>query len=241
MLARPAVRAAIGSGPAGGLPLICYGGGGGCLLPAVAARAGLGPLYLPALSPVFSAFGVSTFDVEHRYEARTVVGKLAEGVADAGLADAVAALVAAARRDARGEGFDPGQAEMSVSVLRDDGTVLAEETEPGQVAAAVRQIGLAADQPVLVRLRATCAVRKPSLPRLAGDGPEPPGAQTGQRAVLLPGGWREVPVYARDRLPAGHALTGPCLLESSGTTCLIPAGMTGLIDQFGTAVLAAGA
>lgn len=241
MLARPAVLAAIGSPSAGDLALICYGGGGGCLLPAVAARAGLGPVYLPALSPVFSAFGVSTFDVEHRYEARVAAGKLADGGDPAGPVDPLAALVAAARRDARGEGFDPGQARMAVSVLCDYGTVLAGDLEPGQVAAAVRRIGLAADQPVLVRLRATCAVRKPSLPGLAGAGESPASAQTGQRTVLLPGGRREVPVYARDRLQAGHAMSGPCLLESSGSTCLIPAGMGCRIDHFGTAVLASGA
>ena len=236
MLARPGVRDAIGSLSAGDLALICYGGGGGCLLPAVAARAGLGPVYLPALSPVFSAFGVSTFDVEHCYEARLAAGKLADGGPDP-----VAALVAAARRDVRGEGFDPGAAAMAVSVLRDDGTVLAEGLEPGQVAAAVRQIGLAADQPVLARLRATCVVRKPGLPGQAASGGPLASAQTGQRAVLLPGGRREVPVYARDRLQAGHAMSGPCLIESSGSTCLVPAGMSCRIDHFGTAVLAPGA
>jgi N-methylhydantoinase A len=55
--------------------------------------------------------------------------------------------------------------------------------------------------------------------------------------VLLPGGRRDVPVYARDRLRAGHALSGPCLIESSGSTYLIPAGMDARIDHFGTAVL----
>jgi N-methylhydantoinase A len=55
--------------------------------------------------------------------------------------------------------------------------------------------------------------------------------------VLLPGGRRDVPVYVRDRLRAGHAISGPCLIESSGSTYLIPAGMDGRIDHFGTAVL----
>ena len=112
---------------------------------------------------------------------------------------------------------------------------------PDQVAAAVRQIGLAADQPVLARLRATCVVRKPGLPGQAASGGPLASAQTGQRAVLLPGGRREVPVYARDRLQAGHAMSGPCLIESSGSTCLVPAGMSCRIDHLGTAVLAPGA
>jgi N-methylhydantoinase A/oxoprolinase/acetone carboxylase beta subunit len=156
----------------------------------------------------------------------------------------VAALVAAARRDARGEGFDPEQAQLAISVLGGDGTVLADGLEPGQVAAAVQRIGLAPDQPVLARLRATCAVHQPGLPGQAeaeGSGPPLASAQTGQRSVLLPGGRHDVTVYARDRLRAGHAISGPCLIESSGSTYLIPAGMDGRIDHFGTAVLAPGA
>jgi N-methylhydantoinase A/oxoprolinase/acetone carboxylase beta subunit len=47
-----------------------------------------------------------------------------------------------------------------------------------------------------------------------------------------------VPVYARDRLQAGHAMAGPGLIESGGSTCLVPAGFVCRIDQFGTAVLA---
>ena len=233
MLARPAVQAGLGPRSAAGLALISYGGGGGCLLPSVAARAGLGSVYLPALSPVFSAFGVSTFDVQHAYEARMPAAQLSAG-------EPVAALVAAARRDARGEGFDPEQARLVISVLGGDGTILAEGLEPGQVAAAVQRIGLAPDQPVLTRLRATCAVHQPGLPGQAeADGAAPPlaSAQTGQRSVLLPGGRREVSVYVRDRLCAGHALSGPCLIESSGSTYLIPGGMDGRIDHFGTAIL----
>ena len=242
MLARPAVRASIGGVSAADLALISYGGGGGCLLPAVAVQAGLGPVYLPVLSPVFSAFGVSTFDVQHAYEARVPAGQLSGAGPDP--SGPVAALVAAARRDARGEGFDPERAQLVVSVLDGDGTVVADGLEPGQVAAAVQRIGLAADQPVLARLRATCAVHQPGLPRQAGadgSGVPPGGAQTGQRSVLLSGGRREVPVYARDRLRAGHVLSGPCLVESSGSTYLIPAGMAGRIDHFGTAILAPGA
>ena len=234
MLARPAARAALGGRPAAGLALISYGGGGGCLLPAVAARAGLGTVYLPVLSPVFSAFGVSTFDVEHSYEARLPAGQLG---ANGGLA----ALAAAARRDARGEGFDPGDARIDVSVLRDDGTALAEGLEPGQVAGAVRRLGLGAAGTALVRLRATCTVHKPGLPGQAGDGMPLADAQAGRRPILLPGGRCEVPVYARDRLQAGHAMSGPCLIESSGSTYLIPPGTSCRIDQFGTAVLAPGA
>jgi N-methylhydantoinase A len=238
MLARPAARAALGGRSAVGLALISYGGGGGCLLPAVAARAGLGTVYLPVLSPVFSAFGVSTFDIEHSYEARLPTGQLAIGQ---GVNGGLAALEAAARRDARGEGFDPGDARIEVSVLRDDGTALAEGLEPGQVAGTAQRLGLGAAGTALVRLRATCVVHKPGLPGQAEAGVPLADAQTGRRSILLPEGECEVPVYARDRLRAGHGMSGPCLIESGGSTYLIPAGTNSRIDQFGTAVLAPGA
>ena len=237
MLARPAVRSVLGGRSAADLALISYGGGGGCLLPAVAARAGLGTVYLPVLGPVFSAFGVSTFDVEHSYEARIPAGQLATGGANGGLA----ALEAAARRDARGEGFDPGDARIEVSVLRDDGTALAEGLEPGQVAGTAQRLGLGTAGTALVRLRATCVVHKPGLPGQAEAGVPLADAQTGRRSILLPDGRCEVPVYARERLQAGHAMSGPCLIESGGSTYLIPAGTSCRIDQFGTAVLAPGA
>ena len=237
MLARPAVRSVLGGRSAADLALISYGGGGGCLLPAVAARAGLGTVYLPVLGPVFSAFGVSTFDVEHSYEARIPAGQLATGGANGGLA----ALEAAARRDARGEGFDPGDARIEVSVLRDDGTALAEGLEPGQVAGTAQRLGLGTAGTALVRLRATCVVHKPGLPGQAEAGVPLADAQTGRRSILLPDGRCEVPVYARERLQAGHAMSGPCLIESGGSTYQIPAGTSCRIDQFGTAVLAPGA
>jgi N-methylhydantoinase A/oxoprolinase/acetone carboxylase beta subunit len=154
--------------------------------------------------------------------------------------DGLAGLVTAARRDARGEGFDPGAARMTVSVLADDGTVLAEGLAPGQVTEAVQRLGPPAGGAV-VRLRATCVVPKPGLPGLAEAGRPLADARTGRRSILLPDGRSEVPVYARDRLQAGHAMTGPCLIESGGSTCLVPAGMTCQIDHFGTAVLARGA
>ena len=237
MLARPAVRSVLGGRSAADLALISYGGGGGCLLPAVAARAGLGTVYLPVLGPVFSAFGVSTIDVEHSYEARIPAGQLATGGANGGLA----ALEAAARRDARGEGFDPGDARIEVSVLRDDGTALAEGLEPGQVAGTAQRLGLGTAGTALVRLRATCVVHKPGLPGQAEAGVPLADAQTGRRSILLPDGRCEVPVYARERLQAGHAMSGPCLIESGGSTYQIPAGTSCRIDQFGTAVLAPGA
>ncbi|HEV3404679.1 MAG TPA: hydantoinase/oxoprolinase family protein [Gaiellaceae bacterium] len=157
-------------GAAGASALVAYGGGGGILMPAVAARLGVATTILSRFSPVFSAFGVSTFDVRHTYEAR-------------GGDEAVARLREAAVRDMRGEGFDPDAIHFEIE--REDGIVrlsatcsvpkppLPEEPEgagedPAQASKGEREIVLPAGRTsVLVyerlRLRAGHAFAGPAL------------------------------------------------------------------------------
>lgn len=96
------------AGTEGAMTLVAYGGGGGILMPEVARRLGLAQTILSRFSPVFSAFGVSTFDVRHTYEAR-------------GGAEAAERLREAALRDMRGEGFEAES--INIQVDRDDGLV----------------------------------------------------------------------------------------------------------------------
>jgi N-methylhydantoinase A/oxoprolinase/acetone carboxylase beta subunit len=186
------------AGPLGELALVAYGGGGGILMPAVARRLGIRDTILSRFSPVFSAFGVSTLDVRHTYETRV------DGDAER---EAIERLTGDARRDMRGEGFDPDA--IRIEVERDDG---------------------------LVRVSATCEVPKPPLPRQHDEG-DSEQARKGERTIRLEGGAVEAPVYARDRLRAGAALAGPALIEASDTTYLVPPGITCRIDHFGNAVL----
>jgi N-methylhydantoinase A len=54
-----------------------------------------------------------------------------------------------------------------------------------------------------------------------------------RRAVYFePGGWRETPVFEREDLAAGSLLTGPCLIEETISTALIPPGFHGIIDEY---------
>jgi N-methylhydantoinase A/oxoprolinase/acetone carboxylase beta subunit len=46
-----------------------------------------------------------------------------------------------------------------------------------------------------------------------------------------------VPVYSRDNLREGAELQGPCLIESSGSTYLVPDEATCSMARFGTAVI----
>jgi N-methylhydantoinase A len=45
-------------------------------------------------------------------------------------------------------------------------------------------------------------------------------------------GFEETPVYERDRLGCGSQIAGPCLIEETISTALIPQGYAGVIDEF---------
>jgi N-methylhydantoinase A len=229
MLARPAVRTFLGERRVEDLALVAYGGAGGILLPAVARELGLGRVFLSALSPVFSAFGVSTFDVRHRYESRAL--------ADGEVERALAPLVEAARRDARGEGFDPDRARLGVSVLDEDGKVLVDEVPPSRLSEALARKRVAG-RVVTIVLSATCDVPKADLPREERAPSDGEVEADGRRDVILGGGGKvEVSVYRRERLRAGSLLPGPCLVEGAGSTYLIPEDASARVDDFGTVVV----
>jgi N-methylhydantoinase A len=231
MLSRPAGRDSFGGRALGEIALVAYGGGGGILLPSVAQALGMQRVFLSGLSPVFSAFGVSTFHIEHRYEARVALnGETAKE-------RSLKPLLEAARRDVRGEGFDPDTATLSVDIIDESGDTLIQGISPDEVAAALGRLA-SSDGSVILSLSATCQVSTPGLPEEpAGAGSDPSEAQSGTRPILLASGSASVPVYARDRLRAGHRLEGPCLVESAGSTYLIPDGMACEIDRFTTAIV----
>lgn len=230
MLQRPSTQAALGDTSLRELSLIAYGGGGGILLPSVAKRLGIGKVYLSSLSPVFSAFGVSTFDVRHRYETRASLNGMP-------VEEILAPLVDAARRDIRGEGFDQTAATLTVSANDDDGKTLFVDAPISDIARRIEALKLASGSPVVLALSASCEVPKPGLPTLPDDAGAPDHASVGPREVILPDGRRSVEVYSRDNLRDGAELSGPCLIESSGSTYLVPAGAMCTVDRFGTAII----
>jgi N-methylhydantoinase A/oxoprolinase/acetone carboxylase beta subunit len=226
LLGRPGVRELIDTRERSRLALIAYGGGGGLLLPGVARRLGLRATVISRYSPVFSAFGVSTFDVRHRYQACcTLNGQGPDAI--------VEELSEAARRDMRGEGFAPADVELSVNVSEPDGDQIA-----AAPASAVDALDLPRGHLLIFELQATCAVAKPMLPHENAQ-PSQPEPQT-RRQVWLSGGQREVPVYDRDALAAGAELTGPTLIEASDTTYIVPEGSRCRLHRSGSAVIEEG-
>jgi N-methylhydantoinase A/oxoprolinase/acetone carboxylase beta subunit len=172
---------------------------------------------------VFSAFGVSTFDVRHRYQACVTVDGEGHG-------PVIRELAAAARRDMRGEGFAASRVDLHLTVSDLSGTRLADAP-----ADAAEQLDLPRDHPLMFELRATCPVAKPALPHEQATPSQP--APRERREVWLAGGKREVPVYDRDALAAGAELRGPALIEASDTTYLVPEGSKCHVHASGSAII----
>lgn len=45
-------------------------------------------------------------------------------------------------------------------------------------------------------------------------------------------GWQEIPIYEREHLAVGSKIAGPCLIEETISTTLIPPEFTGFIDEY---------
>jgi N-methylhydantoinase A len=219
----------LGSQSAKSLALLAYGGGGGILLPTVGARMGMARVLLPRLTAMFSAFGVCTFDVSHRYEQRVIREKAASSLR---------ALVDAAKRDIRGEGFSTDRVSLVLRVLDEEGTLLGETRLPVDEFDGDPIAGLPGQSAIILSLSATVSVAKPGLPSLekaaSQDASE---ALKKDRSVLCEDGVIATPVYDWDRLKAGHIIHGPALVESPWATYLVPPLCRSQVDDHGTSVV----
>jgi N-methylhydantoinase A len=79
-------------------------------------------------------------------------------------------------------------------------------------------------------------VDKPALPRwsVAGDLAR---ARTSVRPVYFDGAYRDTPVFARARLPAGQRIDGPAVIEESGSTTVVPGVWHAQVQEYGEILL----
>jgi N-methylhydantoinase A len=76
---------------------------------------------------------------------------------------------------------------------------------------------------------------KPQLkPIAAAHGPAAPERHI---EVFLGGTWRDVPLYERAQLCAGHRFRGPAVVAQSDTTTVIPDAIDVTVDRFGNLML----
>jgi len=90
---------------------------------------------------------------------------------------------------------------------------------------------------VNLRVTGVGAIDRPALSPLdAGDG-DPGAARDGSRPLFVGDRWHEAPVYRRERLRAGDALTGPAVIQEFGSTLPIHPGFAARVDELGNVVV----
>jgi N-methylhydantoinase A len=62
-------------------------------------------------------------------------------------------------------------------------------------------------------------------------------ASSGRRPVWFEGGWRETPVYARERLPLNARFAGPAIIQQLDTTVVIEPGNGVTVDAYGNLLI----
>jgi N-methylhydantoinase A/acetophenone carboxylase len=172
------------------------------------------------------------------------------------LNEAIQLLLAEAHRDMEEEGFDLATLRFEMDVLLRFGQQrhtlpIPLPAEPVRDLAQIEQlvshfvtaygdaygkgaVFLEAGVEVLgVRLSAVGEVAQPPGSGLSGPVEDPDPEPVGHRVAYwgFEHGERTTPVYRRDRLPSGHELAGPALVESTDTVCVVPPGWTYSLDE----------
>jgi len=221
--------------------LFVFGGGGPLFATFLARSLNIPEVIVPPHPGNFSTLGMLIAGARIDLS-RTVVLEAAEGALDA-LAGAYAGLEDAARRTMQAElGTDRVQFDRMLEMrYRGQKHTVAVPYRAGETVAELLAVFEATYKRRYGNINPNCAVEilgarlgaeadipRPELARLAGGGGmAAPGAVAprGHRSVHfpLPHGRMEVPVFARDALPAGHEIEGPAVIEEySSTTVLMP-------------------
>jgi N-methylhydantoinase A len=236
--------------PARDCTMLALGGGGGTFCYAMAQRIGIAKVYFSHLSPVFSAFGLSTMDVVHRYESAKSVA-LKSGASDYlsrlnDFNEVVASLKGSALRDMRGEGFDPEKVTFSLELemASPDGSRLLQsprfllqsaEDVKAVCDAYTGQFHLAQDEDIVVqlfRINASAAVLHYQFPSHNDAGESPEEAYKTRRKIYWDDSFIEAKIYEHKLLKSGNRVLGPAIIEAEDTTMLVPPGGKYTVDKF---------
>ena len=235
--------------------LVSFGGAGGLFACEVADFLGIQSVMSPPNPGNLSAFGLHVSDVKRDYirtlvrqesnadwrevdvawrelEARGTAEIAAEGVPEADIQ-----LIRSADMRYVGEGH-----EVSVAVqegLLGEAAVTALWREFHRVHQETFGFAYEGEQDVeLVNLRvqAVGRVHRPLARRI--NGKSGAAAPTGTRPVYWRGlGWQDCAIYRRETLPPKATLDGPAIVEEYGSTVVVPAGWTLIVDPYGNLML----
>ncbi len=235
--------------------LVAFGGAGPLHAAALADELGCDTVLIPRNPGLLCALGLLVSDVQYDY-ARTVLQR-APDYDLAGMDQAWRALEAQADADLAREGIPSGRRrfvrQADVRYAK-QGFELTIDAPPGQVTAA--NVGAIVDgfhalhqrlytfadrvspvEIVNLRVRAIGVMDKTDLAEIDAAGDTLPGA-IDTRAVHIGGGMHQAaPVYRRETLKAGHAISGPAIVDQLDTTTLIPPGYSGEVDKYGNILM----
>ena len=218
-----------------GARILALGGGGGLHAASIAAKLGLHDVDIFPFSPAFGAFGASTLDVVHVYQASLEGQDATSGRLPLGAW--YRELVAAARRDVEDEGF--AASDLAFELVLEHAAA-----EPGGIPAISRHAVSATQEfaplpggtsPHVAWLRARLALSRRAEPATLAAPPLNAPHTLAARRVRWATGERERPtaVFSLDALAAETRLPGPCLVESEFATLAVPPGWTFTLEPNG--------
>jgi N-methylhydantoinase A len=237
--------------------LFAFGGAGPLHAMALARELSIPTVLVPARPGITNALGCVVADLRHDYVrtvnkplsllddatvARIYAEQSAEGEATIGREGVP---VRELRRVHTADMQFQGQSHiLSVGVDRPDIGVAG--LHQAFAAAYFRRFGieLAEIPPVLVNLHTAVIGVRPeiSLAALAATerAPTLKAAQVGERRVWFADGWRQTPVYAREKLPRDVAFEGPAILEQLDCTTVVEPGDKVRQDKLGNLLISVG-
>ncbi len=226
--------------------LLAFGGNGALFAAGIAAELGIRRVIVPPLPGVFSAFGLLVADTEH-HATQSLRMRLDRADADR-IGSVLAALRAAGHERLVRDGFPPDRHLSRASALArylGQSSEIAVPLPDGPVTPAViaesfgqeheRTYGFRApaEEPVELMGLSVMARGLPDQPRLPGRIPPASTPVPAERQAWFPAsGWVATPVVDRAGLGASPR-PGPLLVQEYDATCLVPAGMTAAVDDFG--------
>jgi N-methylhydantoinase A/oxoprolinase/acetone carboxylase beta subunit len=248
---------------------ILFVGGGAGATHAEGFKGDIRKAVLFPFSPVFCAYGSSTMDIMHVYEASKKITLMTPGDQQithdyAAYNATVEALLEQARKDLSADGIDPKTAayvleldmlyggQFHVKRALSPRLSLNSDEDIRAVCDAFNKEFSESFSPFVVNpeggifiesfiLKAIVTTPKVHLPKLPLEGSNPSGARKGER----PAYWREekafrpTPTFTYESLRPGNVLEGPAIIEGQYTTMVVPPAMRFSIDERGLGILEA--
>ena len=218
-------------------------------------------------SPVFCAFGSSTMDIMHVYEASKKITLLEPGTQKATeefvtFNRTVESLVEQAKRDLVADGLNPQNANfvLELDMLYGGQFHVKRTLSPRLALESVQDVHALCDafqkefseafSPFVVNpeggvfiesfiLKAIVVTKKIELPKMKLEGSDPSTARKGERPVFWSDAksYKTTPIYGYESLRPGNVIEGPAVVEGEYTTLVVPSAMTFSLDERGLGIL----